>query len=153
YGASKMACEGMIQAFSEYYDWQYFIFRFVSWIGERYTHGVIFDFMKKLALNPKALFILGDGRQRKSYLDVRDGIAGIFRALECSTENCNILNLGHDEYLTVFEVAALVTEAMGLKEVRYETSGGKRGWRGDSPFVLLDTSRMKRFGWRPKVTI
>jgi len=153
YGASKMACEGMIQAFSEYYDWQYFIFRFVSWIGERYTHGVIFDFMKKLALNPQVLFMLGDGSQRKSYLDVRDGVAGIFRALEHSREKGNILNLGHDEYKTVFEVGALVVDALGLSGVRYETAGGKRGWRGDSPFVMLDTSKMKRLGWRPQVTI
>lgn len=153
YGASKMACEGMIQAFSEYYGWQYFIFRFVSWIGERYTHGVIFDFIKKLSLNPQALFMLGDGSQRKSYLDVRDGVAGIFRALEHSPEKANILNLGHDEYKTVFEVASLVVRALGLRDVRYETAGGKRGWRGDSPFVLLDTSRMKRLGWRPQVTI
>jgi UDP-glucose 4-epimerase len=153
YGASKLACEAMIQAFASYQDWQYFIFRFVSWIGERYTHGVIFDFMKKLRANPEVLSILGDGTQRKSYLDVRDGVAGIFLALENSNDKANVLNLGHDGYMPVLELATEVVGALGLNGVRFETSGGKRGWRGDSPFVFLDTTRMKRFGWTPKVSI
>jgi len=153
YGASKLACEAMIQAFASYGDWQYFIFRFVSWIGERYTHGVIFDFVKKLSLNPACLSILGNGRQRKSYLDVRDGVAGIFTAIENSGDKANILNLGHDDYMTVLDLAAEVVAAVGLTDVRFETTGGERGWLGDSPFVLLDTTRMKRFDWTPKVPI
>lgn len=153
YGASKMACEAMIQGFASYQDWQYFIFRFVSWIGERYTHGVIYDFLKKLQANPAVLPILGNGRQRKSYLDVRDGVAGIFAAVENSREQGNILNLGHDDCMTVLDLAAEVVAAAGLRDVQFQTTGGARGWRGDSPFVFLDTSRLKQFGWSPKVSI
>jgi UDP-glucose 4-epimerase len=153
YGASKLACEAMIQAYAEYENWQYFIFRFVSWIGERYSHGVIFDFVQKLTAEPSVLPILGDGTQRKSYLDVRDGVAGIFRALKNSKDRINILNLGHDQSMTVLELADIVVNAMQLDSVRYQTSTGKRGWLGDSPLVLLNTTRIKQLGWRPEVSI
>lgn len=153
YGASKLACEAMIQAYSEYFGIKSYIFRFVSWIGERYSHGVIFDFVKKLRENAQALEVLGDGKQRKSYLDVVDGVNGIFYAVEHAKGLKNVFNLGHDEFMNVLDLAAIVVEQLGLKGVRYVTTGGERGWPGDSPFVHLDTTKLKLLGWRPRISI
>lgn len=153
YGASKLAGEAMLQAFSEYAGFDLRIFRFVSWIGPRYSHGVIFDFFRKLRADPRRLPILGDGRQRKSYLDVRDGIAGIFAAVERAPSRSGVFNLGHDEFMPVTELARIVVDEMGLGGVEFEFAGGERGWVGDSPVVHLDTSRIKRLGWRPAVSI
>ena len=149
YGASKLASEALIQAYSEYFSIQSFTFRFVSWIGERYTHGVVFDFLEKLRSNPASLEILGDGNQKKSYLYVKDGVEGIFQAITYSRELKNILNLGHQDMLTVTQVADIITSEMGLLSVDYRFTGGARGWLGDSPIVHLDTSRMRDFGWQP----
>jgi UDP-glucose 4-epimerase len=153
YGASKFSCEAMIQAYSEYFGITCHIFRFVSWIGERYSHGVIFDFAKKLRNSSRVLEVLGDGKQRKSYLDVVDGVAGIFYALEHSNERKNVFNLGHDAFMNVLDLADVIVDELNLKEVRYATTGGERGWLGDSPFVHLDTSKLKALGWRPRVPI
>jgi UDP-glucose 4-epimerase len=153
YGASKLAGEAMVQAYSEYFAITCYIFRFVSWIGQRYTHGVIFDFIKKLQANKAVLEILGDGMQRKSYLDVVDGVDGIFYAVQHAKERKNLFNLGHDEFVNVLDLADIVVEELGLKGVRYHTTGGERGWLGDSPFVHLDTTKLKALGWRPQVSI
>jgi UDP-glucose 4-epimerase len=153
YGASKLACEAMIQAYSEYFGIRCFIFRFVSWIGERYSHGVIFDFVKKLRGNDQALEVLGDGKQRKSYLDVIDGVDGIFYAVKHAKELKNVFNLGHDDFMNVLALADVMVDELGLKRVRYLTTGGERGWLGDSPFVHLDTTKLKTLGWRPQVSI
>ena len=153
YGASKLAGEAMIHAYSEYFGVRSFVFRFVSWVGERYSHGVVFDFVKKLQANPRALEILGDGRQVKSYLDVRDGVAGIFAALAKATGTKNVFNLGHDDYIAVTRVAAIVVEELGLTGVPFEPKGGARGWLGDSPQVHLDTTHIKSLGWSPRVPI
>jgi UDP-glucose 4-epimerase len=153
YGASKYAGEAMIEAFCEYYGMRCWIFRFVSWIGERYTHGVVFDFMRKLRENPDELEILGDGKQRKSYLDVTDGVAGIFFAIAHAKERKNIFNLGHDDSMNVLDLADVIVEELGLPSVRYRTTGGERGWLGDAPFVHLDTAKLKQLGWSPVVSI
>ena len=153
YGASKLAGEAMVQAYSEYFGITCYIFRFVSWIGERYTHGVIFDFMKKLKSDRQMLEILGDGKQRKSYLDVIDGVNGIFYAVQHAKEPKNVLNLGHDEFMSVRDLADIVVDELGLRGVRYRTTGGQRGWLGDSPFVHLDTTRLKALGWQPQISI
>lgn len=153
YGASKAAGESMIQAFSEYYGIRSLCFRFVSWIGPRYSHGVVVDFLKKLKADSTQLEILGDGKQKKSYLDVRDGIAGIFLALDLAPDKKSIFNLGHDDFMNVMEVARIVIDEAGLKGVTLKTTGGARGWVGDSPFVHLDTSRIKTLGWTPKISI
>ncbi len=150
YGASKLAGEAMIQAYCEYFDMQCFIFRFVSWIGERYTHGVIFDFVKKLQKNPKELEILGDGNQKKSYLYVGDGVEGIFFAIKNFKEKKNVFNLGHEKFISVTKVADIICEEMGLKGVQYTFRGGTRGWLGDSPLVHLDITKLKKRGWQPK---
>ena len=153
YGASKLAGEAMIQAYSEYFGITCYIFRFVSWIGERYTHGVIFDFVKKLRADPQVLEILGDGQQRKSYLEVSDGVNGIFHAIQYAAARKNVFNLGHDEFMNVSDLADIIVAELDLKNVRYHTTGGGRGWLGDSPFVHLDTSKLKALGWRPQISI
>jgi UDP-glucose 4-epimerase len=153
YGASKLASEAMIEAFSEYFGIRGLIFRFVSWIGPRYRHGVVADFVRKLRADSSRLEILGDGRQRKSYLHVSDGVAGIFLALEHATATKSVFNLGHDDIIDVLAVARIVTSELGLKDVRFATTGGERGWPGDSPLVHLDTEKIKSLGWTPHVPI
>jgi UDP-glucose 4-epimerase len=153
YGASKLAGEALIEAYCNYYGMQAWIFRFVSWVGERYTHGVVFDFVKKLRKNPKELEILGDGRQKKSYLYVKDGVEGIFFGIKKFHEKVNIFNLGHKDYMDVSRVADIIISEMGLKNVKKRFTGGKRGWIGDSPFVHLDIGKLEKAGWKPKVSI
>ncbi|MFH1113132.1 MAG: NAD-dependent epimerase/dehydratase family protein [Pseudomonadota bacterium] len=153
YGASKLAAEAMIQAYGEYFGIRSYVFRFVSWIGERYSHGVVYDFVKKLQADQERLEILGDGNQEKSYLYVRDGIRGIFQAREHIGGLKNVLNLGHLEYMNVRDLAAIVCDEMGLKNVSFHFAGGLRGWPGDSPFVHLDVSRVREAGFDPQVSI
>jgi UDP-glucose 4-epimerase len=153
YGASKLAAEAMIQAYGEYFGIRSYCFRFVSWIGERYSHGVVRDFVQKLLRNPKELEILGDGKQRKSYLHVADGIRGIFSAMQNLKDLKNVLNLGHVEYMNVKDVANIISQEMGLKTVNYRFTGGARGWLGDSPFVLLDISKIRETGFQPEISI
>jgi UDP-glucose 4-epimerase len=152
YGASKVACEGMISAYCEAYGMQAFIFRFVSILGERYTHGHVFDFVKSLRANPDHLRVLGNGRQRKSYLHVADCIDGMMVAFKRATERVNIFNLGADEYCEVTDSVRWITERMGIQP-RIEYAGGERGWVGDSPFIFLDCGRLRSLGWRPTLTI
>jgi len=153
YGASKLAGEAMIEAFSEYFGIRALIFRFVSWIGPRYRHGVVADLVRKLRADPRRLELLGDGRQRKSYLHVADGVAGIFLALERDTGPKAVFNLGHDETVDVLTLARTVVAELGLRDVRLEPAGGARGWPGDSPLVHLDTARIKALGWAPRIPI
>jgi UDP-glucose 4-epimerase len=153
YGASKLAGEAMLQAYAEYFGIRSIAFRFVSWIGPRYSHGVVFDFVKKLRANPRQLEILGDGKQVKSYLDVRDGVSGIFCAVDRFQGKKGIFNLGHDAFLNVLDLARIVTSELGLDGVEFVTSGGERGWLGDSPVVHLETSRIKELGWSPRISI
>jgi UDP-glucose 4-epimerase len=152
YAASKLAGEALISAYCEGFGFQGWIFRFVSILGERYTHGHVFDFYKKLLANPKELAVLGDGTQRKSYLYVQDCIDAIFLAMERARAKVNILNLGHETYIDVKQSVGWITQALCLAPViRY--GGGARGWIGDNPFIFLDIARMRALGWRPKVSI
>jgi UDP-glucose 4-epimerase len=153
YGASKLAGEAMAQAYAEYDQMDVIIFRFVSWTGPSYSHGVVKDFSAKLKSTPDKLFILGDGTQRKSYLDVRDGIRALIHAAQHGRGSVQIYNVGHDDVLEVSEVARIVADEWGLKDVKFEYAGGQRGWKGDSPFVLLDTTRLKSLGWAAKIGI
>jgi UDP-glucose 4-epimerase len=153
YGASKLACEGLLQAYATSYGFQVFIFRFVSFMGERYTHGCIFDFYKKLLDDPKQLHILGNGKQRKSYLYVKDGVNAMFTAVKKCKDSINIYNLGTDEYVDVDFIAKIVCEELKLKDVKFIYGGGERGWVGDSPFIYLDISKMRSLGWEPEFSI
>ncbi len=142
YGASKLAAEGLIQAFSEAFDIQVFIFRFVSILGERYTHGHVFDFYRQLKNDPRQLKILGDGNQCKSYLYVQDCIDAILLALKKSNEKINIFNLGTDEYCQVKDSVSWISSELCIKpELNY--TGGKRGWVGDNPFIFLDCKKIR----------
>ena len=152
YGASKLAGESFIQAYSEYSDFRSSIFRFVSWVGIGYSHGVIYDFYKKLILNPEELEILGDGKQRKSFLDVTDGIKGII-TLTKHNKSTETFNLGHNEMINITQLANIVCSYLGLKNTKFTYTGSKRGWIGDSPLVHLDISKAKSYGWVPKVSI
>jgi UDP-glucose 4-epimerase len=152
YGASKLACEGMISAYCDGFGFSAWIFRFVSILGERYTHGHVFDFYKRLRDDPGALHVLGNGKQRKSYLYVHDCIDAIFVATESVEAKASILNLGTDEYCTVNDSIGWITGALGLTP-RLTYAGGDRGWIGDSPFIFLDCCRMRRLGWAPKLPI
>lgn len=152
YGAAKVAGEGLIQAFCEGFGMQGWIFRFVSILGERYSHGHVFDFYKSLRADPTKLRILGNGKQRKSYLYVQDCVSAILTAIERAQDKVNIFNLGTDEYCEVNDSVGWICEALGITPERTYT-GGERGWIGDNPFILLDVTRMRALGWAPTLSI
>jgi UDP-glucose 4-epimerase len=152
YGASKLAAEGLIQAYCEGFGFQGWIFRFVSVLGERYSHGHVYDFYQSLQSNPSNLHILGDGHQRKSYMYVQDCIDALFLAIEKSREKVNIFNLGTDEYCEVNDSVRWITEHLGVTP-KLTYAGGKRGWVGDSPFIFLDCRKIRSLGWVPKLSI
>jgi UDP-glucose 4-epimerase len=152
YGASKLASEGLVSAYCESFKFQSYIFRFVSILGERYTHGHVFDFYKQLLDNPNELHVLGDGHQRKSYLYVQDCIDAMMCIIENAQEKVNIYNLGTDEYSEVNNSIDWICEHLKLNPQRSYT-GGERGWVGDNPFVFLDTAKVRALGWKPKLTI
>lgn len=152
YGASKLAAEALIEAYCEGFGLQAFIFRFVSILGERYTHGHVVDFYRQLKEHPDRLEILGDGKQRKSYLYVHDCLDAILLALERSDQKVNIFNLGTDEYCQVNDSVNWICEHLRLAP-RCCYSGGERGWVGDNPFIYLDCSRIRALGWRPRLHI
>ncbi len=152
YGASKLAAEGLIAAYATAFDFQAYLFRFVSILGERYTHGHVVDFYRQLLAHPERLDVLGNGRQRKSYLYVQDCISAILMAAEKASAPVNIFNLGTAEYCEVNDSIGWITKALGLDpERRY--AGGERGWIGDSPFIFLDCTRMRALGWKPELSI
>lgn len=157
YGASKMACEGLISSYCEGFGFEGYIFRFVSLLGERYPHGHVIDFYRKLLEDPTRLRILGDGTQQKSYLhisDCLDGMLGVIgqQTALASKHRVEVYNLGYPEYIKVSTSVKWICAHLGL-EPRLEYEGGERGWVGDNPFVFLDVSKMKRTGWVPKFTI
>jgi UDP-glucose 4-epimerase len=152
YGASKLAGEGLIAAYCWGFGFQAYVFRFVSILGERYTHGHVFDFYKMLSADPRSIEVLGNGKQRKSYLYVHDCIDAMFLAIERATDLVNIFNLGTQEYCAVDDSLGWICERLGVApEHRY--TGGERGWIGDNPFIFLDTTRIRSLGWKPRLTI
>ncbi len=152
YGASKLAAEGFIEAYCEGFGMRAFIFRFVSILGERYTHGHVFDFYKQLRAHPEYLDVLGNGSQRKSYLYVQDCLDAMLLAIESGRGKVNIFNLGLDEYCEVNDSIRWICGHLGVTpELRY--SGGDRGWVGDIPFIFLDCSAIRSLGWRPQLNI
>ena len=153
YGASKLAAEGLIGAYCHGLGFTGTSLRFVSVLGERYTHGHVFDFYRALRDDPGRLRILGDGRQRKSYLHVGDCVSGILAAVEASAAGeFETFNLGTDETIAVDESVAIITARMGV-EPELEHTGGERGWPGDSPLIHLDCSRIRETGWAPELSI
>ena len=152
YGASKQAGEGLIQAYCEGFGFEGVIFRFVSILGERYSHGHVFDFYHRLRENPNELRVLGNGLQRKSYLYVQDCIDDILLAMQHPAQKAQIFNLGTDEYCQVNDSIGWITNHLGLKP-KLTYSGGERGWVGDSPFIFLDCGKIRSLGWAPKLSI
>ena len=152
YGASKLACEGLIQAYSEAYNIKSYIFRFVSILGPRYTHGHVYDFYKKLIHNKSELNVLGDGSQKKSYLYVQDCIDAILFSIGKANDQINIFNLGTAEFITVNQSINIICDHLKLNpSLKY--SGGDRGWIGDNPFIFLDCNKIFNLGIMPKLSI
>jgi len=157
YGASKLACEGFIQAYCEGYGFEGCIFRFVSILGERYTHGHVLDFYKQLLAHPDHLKVLGDGKQRKSYLYIGDCLDAMLHVANRATDRqsryrVETYNLGTDEYVEVNDSVKYICNALGLKP-KLEYSGGNKGWIGDNPFIFLDTKKIRATGWKTTLTI
>ncbi len=154
YGASKLAAEGMIGAYAHGFSFLGLIFRFVSILGERYTHGHVFDFYRSLKRDPTRLRVLGDGRQEKSYLYIGDCVEAILTAFRhhADDEGAHVYNLGTDETLVVDDSVATITRHMGVRP-EIEHTGGTRGWKGDSPLIHLDTTRIRALGWAPTLSI
>ena len=154
YGASKLACEALISGYSHLFGFKSVICRLANIVGSRSGHGVIYDFINKLRSNPKMLEVLGDGTQRKSYLYVKDCVEAMILAAEKSNSQVEIYNIGSEDSVNVVAVAKIVIEEMGLKDVEIRYTGGVdggRGWKGDVKVMLLDISKIKSLGWKPKL--
>jgi UDP-glucose 4-epimerase len=157
YASSKVAGECMIQSYCEGFGFEGYIFRFVSILGERYTHGHVFDFHKQLVEHPGHLKVLGDGSQRKSYLYIGDCVSAMLHVMKLGTakkarHHVEIYNLGADEYVRVNDSIGYICAALGVKP-RFEYSGGKQGWIGDNPFIFLDTKKVRATSWKTTLTI
>jgi UDP-glucose 4-epimerase len=152
YGASKLAGEGLLSAYAHGFGFEVYIFRFVSILGERYTHGHVFDFYRKLLADPTRIEVLGNGKQRKSYLYVQDCVNAILMAMDRAHDPVNVFNLGASEFVTVDQSLGYICESLGVSPTRAYT-GGDRGWIGDSPFIFLDNTRIRTLGWEPTLTI
>ena len=153
YGASKLSCEALISSYCHTFQMQSWIYRFANIVGERGTHGVLVDFIRKLRENPGKLEILGSGKQRKSYLEVKDCVRAMIHAVEHSTGEVNVFNIGSEDSVDVTEIADIVVGQMGLDGVEYDYTGGidGRGWRGDVKLMLLSIEKIKRLGWSPEL--
>ena len=152
YGAGKLACEGLISAFCGTFGMQAWIFRFANVVGNRTTHGVIFDFIQKLKQNPSELEILGDGKQCKPYLHVEDCVEGMLFGFRNSHDKVNVFNLGCSSATNVDNIARMLVKEMGLTRVSFNHTGGDRGWPGDVPQVRLNVEKMNKLGWKARYT-
>ena len=152
YGASKLAAEGLIQAYAESFGIKSWIFRFVSILGPRYTHGHIFDFFKQLQIHPELLTVLGNGKQNKSYLHVFDCIAAIDIAIIRANEKINIFNLGLADSCEIRDSVAWILDELNLSP-KVEYGSEPKGWIGDNPLIRLDTTRIESLGWKPRFSI
>ena len=150
YGASKLACEALICAYCHMFDLRARAFRFANVVGPRQTHGVGYDFVRRLKQDPTQLRILGDGLQSKSYIHVEDILEAVFLAHEKSPERYDVFNVATGDYITVREIAVLAAEVCGLEpgSVRHDFTGGDRGWKGDVPIVRFDCAKIQALGWR-----
>ena len=153
YGASKLSCEALISSYCHTFQMQSWIYRFANIVGERGTHGVLVDFIRKLRENSGKLEILGSGKQRKSYLEVKDCVCAMIHAVEHSTGEVNVFNIGSEDSVDVTEIADIVVGQMGLDGVEYNYTGGidGRGWRGDVKLMLLSIEKIKMLGWSPEL--
>ncbi|MCD6372074.1 MAG: SDR family NAD(P)-dependent oxidoreductase [Thermococcus sp.] len=156
YGGAKLAAEALISGYAHTFDMKAIVFRLANIIGKRSNHGVIYDFIHKLRKNSERLEILGDGTQRKSYLHVSDTVEGmlhLFNEFLKEGKTYDVYNLGNDDWITVKEIAEIVSREMGLNPEFYFTGGvdGGRGWKGDVKVMLLSIEKAKAKGWRPRL--
>jgi UDP-glucose 4-epimerase len=150
YGAGKLACEGLMSAYSHLFGIRACIFRFANVVGGKMNHGVIFDFIQKLRKNPGELEILGDGKQEKPFFLVEDCVQGMITVFENSDKLCDVYNLGCNTFTPVTRVAQIVMEEMGLKDVKIHCTGGQRGWPGDVPITRFNVDKAEKIGWEPR---
>lgn len=151
YGASKLAGEALIASYCSMFRLHACAFRFGNVVGARQTHGVGYDFLRRLRVTPEKLSILGDGQQSKPYIHVTDVVSAVLCAAKGATEPFSVFNVATDDAVTVTEIAEMAADVLGLSaKPRFEYGGGSRGWRGDVPIVRLDSSRMRALGWFPK---
>ena len=150
YGACKLACEALISAYSFMFDMQGIVFRFANVVGPRQTHGVGYDFLRRLAKDPTKLLIYGDGTQSKPYIHVDDVLDAFLLVEGTHKPGYEYFNVASEDHLTVREIADLAAAKMGLKDVRYEFTGGSRGWKADVPVYRLDTKKIRARGWANK---
>lgn len=153
YGATKAACETYIHSYASYYGMTSYIFRFVSFIGERYTHGIIVDVLKKLKNNSRELELFSDGTPKKSSLYVTDGIEAIFTVINKSEEQFSVYNIGHTQVLTVNQIVDAILGAGGYKNVKKNWLGKTSNWKGDNEFVQLGIKKLSKLGWKPNLSI
>ncbi|MFU8766574.1 MAG: NAD-dependent epimerase/dehydratase family protein [Candidatus Methanoperedens sp.] len=149
YGASKLSCEALITSYCHTFNMKSWIFRFANIVGDRGTHGIIFDFIEKLRKTPESLEILGDGRQDKSYIHVSECLDAIMYAWEHSNDMVNIFNIGSNDTITATRIGEIIVEEMGLHNVKFNYTGGSRGWIGDVPKMMLSIQGLKNIGWEP----
>lgn len=148
YGASKLACEAQICSYGHLFGISAACFRFANVVGPRQTHGVVYDFIRKLLRNPRELKILGDGGQSKSYVHI-DDILGAMRLVQRKMKKgFHVLNVANSDFISVRQIARIVVRIMGLQKTKLSYDGGKRGWKGDVPVVRLDSSRIRKWGWK-----
>jgi len=152
YGASKLGCEALISSYCHMFELNASAFRFANVVGPRQTHGVTYDFVRRLLADPSELRILGDGSQSKSYIHVEDVVDAMLLMLGRAEPGFGVFNVGTDEYITVTEIAELVVEVLGLSGVRFDYTGGDRGWKGDVPVVRFDSTRIGERGWAKRYT-
>ncbi len=154
YGASKLAGEALLASYAAMFGITARAFRFGNVVGPRQTHGVGFDFVRRLLANPDHLRILGDGRQSKSYIHVEDVIEAVLVAAQAATGPYTVFNVATGDYVTVTEIAELAMEVVGLPagRTRLEYTGGDRGWKGDVPVVRINTDRIRSLGWKSERT-
>lgn len=152
YGASKLSAEAIVDAFSHLFDIKTWIFRPANIVGNRATHGVVYDFLNKLKKNPAKLTILGDGKQSKSYLYIQDVLHAVWIATTKANEQVNIFNIASKSFITVKEIANLVIQQLNLKNVKIDYTGGRGGWPGDVPLIWIENKKLNDLGWKPKFT-
>ncbi len=150
YGASKMASESLIAAYCHMFGLVARVFRFANVVGPRQTHGVGYDFIRRLKNDPTTLRILGDGSQKKSYIHVDDVLEAILLVAARAKKRYDVFNVATDDYITVRQIADLAVATAGLRpdEVKYDFTGGDRGWKGDVPIVRFDCAKIKAMGWK-----
>ena len=151
YGATKLAAEGLICGFCNMFGIRSWIFRLANIVGRGATHGVIFDFIRKLRRNPRQLEILGDGKQTKPYLHVKECVEGMIAGLRNSSQTVNVFNLSPSDAISVDRIATIVVEEMGLSDVAFIYTGGSGGWKGDVPRVRFNSNKLGALGWQPRM--